>query len=101
MGSVVGGTASIATAWFSQTTQSRRERTRAEIEKREALYAEFIAESSRLAIDALDHTLDQPETLVRAYALQNRIRLTSSDAVVAATEHVFKHIVERYFAPNM
>jgi hypothetical protein len=33
-------------------------RVDAEIRKRELLYTEFIAECSKLAIDALDHTLD-------------------------------------------
>ena len=59
LGSVVGGSASIATAWFTQKTQGRRESVRAEIQKREVLYGEFIAECSRLAIDALDHSLEE------------------------------------------
>jgi hypothetical protein len=100
LGSVVGGSASIATAWFTQKTQGRREIVRAEIAKREGLYAEFIAECSKLAIESLDHTLDQPETMVRAYALHNRIRLISSDAVVDAATRAIKRILERYFGPN-
>ena len=84
LGSIVGGSASITTAWFTQRTQARRERIRAEVQKREALYADFIAECAELAMDSIDHTLDRPETLVKVYSLENRIRLTSSDDVVAA-----------------
>ena len=58
LGSLVGGSATIATAWVTQKTQSRRELAAAEIRKRELLYTEFIDECSKLAIDALDHTLD-------------------------------------------
>jgi hypothetical protein len=74
---------------------------RSEIQKREALYGEFISECSKLIIDALDHTLEKPETLVRVYALENRIRLGSSDSVVAAAAQVIKRILELHFSPNV
>src|SRR3954470_10630454 len=99
LGSVVGGSASIATAWFSQTSQGRRESLRSEIQKRETLYGEFIAECSKLVIDALDHTLSKPEILVNVYSLENRMRLTSSNAVVDAARAVIKRILELYFGP--
>ena len=101
LGSIVGGSASIATAWFTQKTQGRRELIRAEIQKREGLYAEFISECSKLALDALDHTPDNPEAFTNVYALENRIRLISSDAVVDAASQVIKRILERYFEPNI
>jgi hypothetical protein len=101
MGSVVGGSASIATAWFTQRTQGRRERINTEILKRETLYAEFIAECSKLVVDSLDHTLDKPERLVQVYAVQNRIRLRSSEGVVEAAAEVIRVILGRYFGPNM
>jgi hypothetical protein len=101
LGSLVGGSASIATAWFTQKTQGRREMVSAEIQKREQLYADFIAECSRLSIDALGHSLEKADTLVKVYALHNRIRLVSSDAVVDAASHSIKRILEFYFAPNV
>jgi len=101
LGSVVGGSASIATAWFTQTSQGRREVVRAEIQKRELLYADFIAESSRLVLDALGHQLEKPEILVKVYALENRIRLLSSEVVVDAARRVIKHTLELYFEPNL
>lgn len=100
-GSVVGGGASIATAWFTQRAQSRRETLNAEIRRRELVYTEFISECSRLSIDALDHTLNSPGALVQAYGLLNRIRLTSSDPVVSAAEDSLKSIVDRYFQPHL
>jgi len=101
LGSVVGGSASITTAWFTQNTQARREAVRAEIQKRETLYADFIAECSRLAIDALSHSLEKAEILVKIYALHNRIRLTSSDEVIDAATHAIRRILELYFAPDV
>jgi hypothetical protein len=101
LGSLVGGTASIASTWFTQRTQAQRERVNSQMEKREALYAEFISESSKLAIDSLDHTLDEPERVAHVYALQNRMRLTSSKVVVDAGDAVLHGILKRYFSPKM
>ena len=101
LGSAVGGSVTFATAWIAQKTQSRRQLVRAEIRKRENLYGEFIAECSTLLIDALDHTLDNPDKLLLTYALQNRIRLTSSDAVVAAADQTLRHILKQYFEQNI
>ena len=101
LGSAVGGSASLATAWITQKTQSRRELLSAEIRKREALYGEFISECSKLAIDSLDHSLDQPDKLFQVYAIQNRIRLLSSDAVVSATDDTMQRIIAQYFQPNL
>ena len=84
VGSIVGGSASVATAWVTQRTTARHQSIGAEIKKREALYAEFISECSKLAIDALDHSLDTPDKILNIYALENRIRLCASEPVVAA-----------------
>jgi hypothetical protein len=100
-GSLVGGGASIVTAWFTQRAQSRREAIQAEIRRRELVYTEFISEGSKLLIDALDHSLDSPSVLVQIYGLLNRIRLTSSDSVVDAADKSIEAIIERYFRPNL
>ena len=104
-GSLVGGSASLATAWITQNTLNRREVMGAEIRKREMLYAEFIHECSKLISDSFTRTLDSPETLLSslcpAYELIGRIRLSSSDAVLAEAENVVKRITEQYFSPNL
>ena len=101
LGSLVGGSASVATAWVTQRTSSKREMTRIEISKREALYGEFINECSRLLMDALTHQLDSPEKLLPVYALLNRIRLCASGAVLAEAENVARRITDQYFSPNV
>lgn len=101
LGSVVGGSATIATAWITQRTQSKRELAREELRKRETLYGEFISECSKLAVDALAHGLEKPEILWTAYALLNRIRLSASQAVLAEAEKVLSQIADQYYSPNI
>jgi hypothetical protein len=100
LGSLAGGAASLATGWLNQKTQAKRVSVQVETRKREQLYADFLTECSKLALDALDHTLDHPETLL-AYTLVNRIRLTSSDAVLHAGEAAIQEVLARYRAPNI
>jgi hypothetical protein len=100
-GSLVGGSATVATAWVTQKTLSKRELIGAEIRHRELLYEEFIRECSKLVVDSLMRVLDKPETLLSVYELLNRIRLSASDAVLAEAERVLRHITEQYFAPNL
>ena len=45
--------------------------------------------------------LDKPETMLSAYALLNRIRLSSSDAVLAQAENLVRRIAEQYFSSNI
>ena len=42
LGSLVGGSATVATAWLTQKTLTRRELNVADMRKRKKLYAEFI-----------------------------------------------------------
>ena len=55
-GSLVGGSATVATAWITQRTLNRRELLAAETSKRESLYGEFINECSARAVDSFENT---------------------------------------------
>lgn len=101
MGSVVGGSATIATAWITQKTQSKRELAVSEVRKREQLYTEFIVECTRLAIDSYTHNISHPETMSPAYAMRNRIRLTSSERVCIAADQAIKRIIRQYESKNL
>jgi hypothetical protein len=101
LGSLAGGSASVATTWMAQKTLSRRELAREEINKREALYGDFIGECAKLLMDAFTHTLDQPEKVLPLYALINRIRLCGSRDVLAEAEQLLERITEQYFARNL
>ena len=101
LGSLVGGSATVATAWLTQSTQSKRELIHREMRKRETLYGEFIAECAKLLVDSFTHTLDAPEKLLPLYALVNRIRLCASQPVLAEAEHLLTRITEQYFSRNL
>jgi hypothetical protein len=101
LGSAVGGSATIATAWLTQRTQGRREQVQAEIGKRERLYVEFITEGSKRMVEALDHQLASPEQLFELYAILSRIRLRCSEEVLTAAESSTNRILEQIFRPNL
>ena len=100
LGSLVGGSATIATGLFTHRT-TRRKEIHQELRIRERLYGEFISECSRLAIDSLSHGIEKPEQIWSAYALLNRIRLSASEPVLAEAEAALKRITEQYFSPNV
>ena len=101
LGSLVGGSASVATTWMAQKTLNRREVLREELRKREALYGEFIGECAKLFMDAFTHKLEKPETLLPLFALINRIRLCASREVLAEAERVLTRLTDQYFAKNL
>ena len=101
LGSLAGGSATVAAGWVTQRTQGRRELIQADIREREQLYSDFIGECSRLLIDALDHPFEEPQKLGKAHELLNRIRLSASDAVLAEAERIVRRIADQYFAPNL
>jgi hypothetical protein len=101
LGSLVGGSATVATAWITQRTLNRRELLAGETSKRESLYGEFINECSARALDSFENTLDKSERLLSIYALLNRIRVCASDAVLRAAEQALVSVAEQYFSPNL
>ena len=101
LGSLVGSSAAVATAWVTQTAVSKRDLVQLEMRKRETLYGEFIAECAKLLMDAFTHDLDAPEKLLPVYAMLNRIRLSASQPVLAEAERLLTRITEQYFSTNL
>lgn len=101
LGSVVGATASIATTWISQRTQTVRANWEWRTRERQALYREFTTEASRLAVDALAHSLEQPDQIMSLYGILSRIRLMSGDEVLRQGEVCCRRILEMYARPNL
>jgi hypothetical protein len=101
LGSIIGGSASIATTWLTNHAADRSKRLSSEMNRREALYGDFIKECSKLLIDSLDHSLDKPESMVTVYSILNRIMLVSSPPVVAAANAVMRSLIEGYFRRNL
>jgi hypothetical protein len=101
LGSLAGASASIATTWMTQRNQMIRERSQAELRRRETLYGEFINEVSRVTADAFEHSLERPDILVNVYAIAGRIHLVASAAVMKTAEECCRYIVDLYSRPNM
>jgi hypothetical protein len=100
-GSLVGGSATVVTAWITQRTLNRRRLLAAESSSRQTLYGEFINECSARALDSFENTLDNSERLLSIYALLNRIRICASDTVLHEAERALASITEQYFSPNL
>ena len=101
LGSLVGGSATAATAWVTARTHGKRQLIAAEMKKREAIYGEFINECSERAMDSFKRTLDKPEILLKTYELLNRIRLCASDTVLQEAERAMAVIMNQYCASNL
>ncbi len=49
----------------------------------------------------MDHTFDAPSKLLDVYAIENRIRLTSTNEVLVAAERTIVDIVRQYLEPTL
>jgi len=100
-GSLVGALGSSISTWITQRHQDRRDLLAKKIFHREELYSDFITESARLLVDALEHNESDPKNLIPAYALLSRMRLSSSPRVLESAGNVVRAIVETYAKPNL
>jgi hypothetical protein len=101
LGSIVGAAASIATTWITQRTQSMRAIAEWRQRERETLFKEFINEASRLAIDALTHSMECPDSIMKLYGILSCIRLVSGTDAVRQGEACCRRIIEQYGQPNL
>ena len=100
-GSLVGALGSSISAWITQRHQDRRDLLAKKVFRREELYSDFISESARLLVDALEHNEGDPKNLIPAYALLSRIRLSSSPNVLVAAEELVRETIGAYSRPNL
>ena len=100
-GSLVGALGSAVGTWITQRHEDRRDLLGKQVARREALYSDFITESARLLVDAMEHNVSDIQRLIPVYALLSRIRLSSSERVLQTAEQVIKTIVNTYPQPNL
>jgi hypothetical protein len=100
-GSIIGALGSTVSAWIAQRHRERREVVAKKIAQLEQLYSDFINESARLLVDAVQHSLENPGMIVPLYALLSRIRLGSSTDVIESGERVIATILKTYLEPNL
>ena len=100
-GSLVGALGSAVGTWITARHQDRRDLLGKQIARREELYSDFIGESARLLVDAMQHSASDLQRMLPVYALVSRIRLSSSEAVLQEAEQIIKTIVSTYPQPNL
>jgi len=100
-GSLAGALASSVSTWVTQRHHDRRDVLARNITHREQLYSDFIGESARVMVHAVQHTFQDPNRLIPLYALLSRIRLSSSSKVVESAERVLATIFKTYSEPNL
>jgi hypothetical protein len=54
-----------------------------------------------LAVEALSHSLERPDTFVKLYGITGRIRLVATEPVWAAAEACVREIIDLYAKPSM
>ena len=100
-GSFVGALGSAVGTWITARHQDRHDLLGQQIARREVLYSDFISESARLLVDAMEHNISDVQKLIPVYALLSRTRLSSSERVLQTAEQVIKTIVNTYPQPNL
>jgi hypothetical protein len=95
LGAMVGGGASLVTAIYTQRCRNRLQRVACEVEKREAVYADFVMHASNLLLNA--YTRDEivlGGDVQRLIGLINRMRLFAPPDIVSGAERVLRVIAE-------
>jgi hypothetical protein len=100
-GSLVGALGSSVSTWITQRHADQRDLLARRVFYRVQLYSDFITESERILVDALENNFQDPNKLIPAFALLGRIRLTSSKEVLESAEKLVRNIVKYYSEPNL
>ena len=99
-GTAVGGMTSLIANLLTQRLQLSAQTLSHEKNRRQDLYREFIEEASKCYIDALQHGEADIPSMVGLYAKLNRMRVLSSEPVVASADHIAKKILDIYLEPD-
>jgi hypothetical protein len=99
-GAAIGGFTTLAASWFQHRAQTREQRLAHYQLRRQELYKEFIEQAAPLYIDALQSEKPDVSGLMRLYAEISRMRVLSSETVVASAEQIVKGITDTYLEPN-
>jgi hypothetical protein len=102
VGALMGGTASLVAAIYTQRYQDRLQRVAREASKREQVYADFIMSASKLLLDAYVHdgiTLNADDQ--HLVGLLNRMRLFAPPNVISEAEAVIRGLIEISLKPSV
>jgi hypothetical protein len=100
-GSMTGALGSSVSTWITQRHADRRDLLARRIFHREQLYSDFITESTRILVDALENSFKDPDKLIPGFSLLSRVRLSASTEVLSSAEELVREIVKMYSEPNL
>jgi len=99
-GAAIGGVMTVFASWLSQHAQARTQWIAQNQARRQELYKEFIEQSSKLYVHALQNSSADLVALMRLYAELSRMRILSSAAVIDSADRMLKKIADTYLEPN-
>ena len=99
-GAAIGGLTSVIASWLAQHAQARAQQMAQNQIRRQELYKEFIEQSSKLYLHALQNDAADVSALMGLYAQLSRMRILSSAAVLDSANQILKKIVDTYLEPN-
>jgi hypothetical protein len=99
-GAAIGGVMTVFASWLSQHAQARTQWIAHNQALRQELYREFVEQSSKLYIHALQNSNADVVALMGLYAELSRMRIMSSAAVADSADQMLKKIVDTYLEPN-
>jgi len=99
-GAALGGLTSFATSWTTLRTQMKAQQSASSKSKRQKLYNAFIDGAAKSYGDALLHNKLETTGLIDLHALVSRMRIVSSQPVIANAIKVVKVITDTYNQPN-
>src|SRR5262249_2489758 len=100
-GTAIGGLTSFSTPWTTQQARTPARRRAAQGENPAQVVGRFLRAGGENQAEAPQNHRDDISGLIGIYALTNRIRLMSTEAVVESADTVCRIIVDAYLAPNM
>jgi len=100
LGSVVGGIISFFTTRDATMRQWKQSLVLREIERKEALYSDFIGECAQKLLSALDKKESGGATFAHLYTLLGKIRMMSSEKVRIAAEQLANFSTEAHAVSN-
>jgi len=99
-GAAIGSVSTVIASWLAQYAQALTQRRVQNQVLRQELYKQFVEESSKLYLHALQNDHADVAALMGLYAELSRMRILSSAAVVDSADQLLRKIVNTYLEPN-
>ena len=100
LGTIIGGIISYFTTRYTVTNQHQHNQRTREIDNRESLYSDFLAEVTRLGLLAIEKKPNEASDFSRLAALQARIKLLASSDVASAAGIMTAFTIKKFSNPK-